>query len=367
MAAILLIFILVKYPSQMFDASADGVLLWFNVVFPSLFPFMVVVNILTEIGTAKHIGKYLEPIMKPLFNVSGAGAFPLIMGILSGYPMGAKIASDLREKNIISQTEAQRIMSFANNSGPLFVIGTVATGMLSMPYAGYLMLLSIFLASITTGIIFRFYKGNTESSTNKHTYTKNKLYNKNLGETVSVSIKNSMDTITIIGGYIILFSVISKALSVTGILSFLSIWVVNLLNLKNSLICEGIITGFIEMTNGSNMLSDISYLSNIMKIATIAGILSFGGLSIFFQTTSITSKTDIKSSVYFVSKIINSFFAFMYCYLLYPLFEDKLSNVVPAFKMYSVSAFNFLIYTILILLILSLVFILTTLIGKRNK
>ena len=63
--------------------------------------------------------------MKPLFNISGEGAFALIMGIISGYPTGAKIATIFRENGTCTKEECERLLSFTNNSGPLFIIGTV--------------------------------------------------------------------------------------------------------------------------------------------------------------------------------------------------------------------------------------------------
>ena len=63
--------------------------------------------------------------MRPIFNVPGEGAFPLIMGIISGYPVGAKIVTNFRKNNICTKEEAERLITFTNNSGPLFIIGTV--------------------------------------------------------------------------------------------------------------------------------------------------------------------------------------------------------------------------------------------------
>ena len=63
--------------------------------------------------------------MRPLFGVPGEGAFALIMGTISGYPMGAKIVADLKEKESVNKVEAERLLAFTNNSGPLFVIGAV--------------------------------------------------------------------------------------------------------------------------------------------------------------------------------------------------------------------------------------------------
>ena len=62
--------------------------------------------------------------MRPIFNIPGEGAFPFVMGIISGYPMGAKIISKFKQQGICTNEEAERMLSFTNNSGPLFIIGT---------------------------------------------------------------------------------------------------------------------------------------------------------------------------------------------------------------------------------------------------
>lgn len=67
--------------------------------------------------------------MRPIFNVPGIGAYAFIMGIISGYPVGAKIVTEFKNNNECSTAEAERLLSFTNNSGPLFIIGTVGVAM----------------------------------------------------------------------------------------------------------------------------------------------------------------------------------------------------------------------------------------------
>ena len=98
--------------------------------------------------------------MKPLFNVSGKGAFPFIMGIISGYPTGAKIVSDFRKNNICTKVECERLLAYTNNSGPLFIIGTVGSSLFLSTEIGILLLITHIFGTLTVGIIFRFYKNN---------------------------------------------------------------------------------------------------------------------------------------------------------------------------------------------------------------
>ena len=60
----------------------------------------------------------------------GPGAFPFIMSVLSGYPMGAKVVGDLKRSGEITLREAKRLMSFCSTSGPAFMAGAVGAGML---------------------------------------------------------------------------------------------------------------------------------------------------------------------------------------------------------------------------------------------
>ena len=109
--------------------------------------------------------------MKPIFNIRGEGSFALIMGWLSGYPVGAKIACNFRKSQVCSKEECERLLSFTNNSGPLFIIGTVGISLYGNYYIGILLMLTHILACITVGIIFRFWKS-TESA-NSNIYSNN--------------------------------------------------------------------------------------------------------------------------------------------------------------------------------------------------
>lgn len=104
------------------------------------------------------MGRALNKIMRPIFNVPGEGSFAFLMGIISGYPTGAKIVSNLKEKKICNTEECERLIAFTNNSGPLFIVGTVGSGLLGNSKIGFLLLFTHILACITVGFLFRFWK-----------------------------------------------------------------------------------------------------------------------------------------------------------------------------------------------------------------
>lgn len=122
---ILFTIFLVLFSNTNLTAAKNGLKLWASSVVPSLFPFFIATELLGNTNIIPLLGRFLKKIMKPVFNVPGEGAFPLIMGVISGYPTGAKIVSNFRKNGTCTKSEAERLLAFTNNSGPLFIIGTV--------------------------------------------------------------------------------------------------------------------------------------------------------------------------------------------------------------------------------------------------
>ena len=85
----------------------------------------------------------------------GIGAYVFIMGLISGYPTGAKIATQFRKNNLITKAESERLITFTNNSGALFIIGTVGITMFGNTTIGILLLITHILGCITVGLLFR--------------------------------------------------------------------------------------------------------------------------------------------------------------------------------------------------------------------
>ena len=83
-------------------------------------------------------------------------------------PVGAKIVANLKSQEVLSLEEAERLITFTNNSGPLFIIGTVGVSLLGDKQLGYILLVSHIISCLIVGIIFRNWK-----KTNKKVSEKN--------------------------------------------------------------------------------------------------------------------------------------------------------------------------------------------------
>ena len=147
------------------SSGQKAVDLCLKVIIPSLLPFFIISRLILNTGAIHIISRLFEPVIKPLFNLPGAAAFPIIAGWFSGYPAGAKYTADLYKKGLLTTTQAERLLCFCNNSGPLFIVGAVGTGYFNSPGLGIILLVCHMLASFTVGILQRFiFKDNSEES-----------------------------------------------------------------------------------------------------------------------------------------------------------------------------------------------------------
>ena len=298
---ILFIFFLIIYSKSNIEAVSNSISLFIEKVFPSLFPFFIATDLLSHTNMLQIFNKLLSPIMKPIFNVSGKGAFPFVMGILSGYPTGAKIVSDFRKRNICTKAECERLLAYTNNSGPLFIVGTVGSSLFFNTEIGYLLFLTHILGMITVGIIFRFYKNNTYRSEN----TLEELDINNFSSIFSDAIFNSFKTLLMIFGFIIIFSIVINILLTSSVF-----------NLINSPWIIGCILSTIEITNGINYLSLIITNNLTINIVLTSFFLGFGGLSVLMQVYSIISKTDLSIKPYICGKLLHGIISSIYTILI---------------------------------------------------
>ena len=307
--ACFLIFALLCFPAEMLAASAEGVQLWLTKVFPSLFPFLVACGILLRIGAAQRMGAALRPLMQPLFHLPGIAAFPFFFGLLSGYPMGAKLTAQLYEQRQLSLADAQQI-------------GTVGVGFFGMPAFGYLLWLSAFLGAVATGILFR----RKKSVPTFHSVSVPSC--QTLAEVLSASVADALRTILLIGGYLILFAVLSAAMEQAGLFSLLS-RLLFFLPLSTETL-RGLCSGILEMTNGAHLLS-LSPDGLRLRLTLVAFLVSFGGLSILGQTFGVLAAMPISKKDYIKGKLINALFSSLSFFLLYPFFYPYAQKEVPVF------------------------------------
>lgn len=388
LCAALFIIALIVFPKTAVSSASKGIHLWLEVVFPSLFPFFVASQLLNRSGFIGFAGIIMEPVMRPIFNIPGCGSFALAMGIVSGYPIGASITSDLKRQELITKTEAERLLTFTNNSGPLFIMGAVAVGMFNMPAAGYLLYISHVAACLTVGFIFRYYKSSEKSTqkpylkmSQKIRFELKKLKNSDISPYTLFGecVKSSISTIFAIGGFIIFFSVLINILISSGF----SGWVcstaptfLSKLGIGPQLL-EGIFCGFFEITTGANLIN-LANADLVIKLCTVSLLIGWAGLSVHAQVLSVINGSDISAKPYILGKALQGVISCVYTFIGYNLFSSLIHKTSSVFanseklfpdnwKSILHSSFHSVLIISVIMLLISVIYICTTAFMSRKN
>ncbi len=345
--AIFITLSLVMFPEHAFEAAVNGLNVWWNVVFPALLPFFICAEILMGLGVVHFMGVLLEPLMRPVFNVPGEGSFVMAMGLASGFPIGSILTTRLREQNMCTKLEGERLMSFTNTADPLFMFGAVAVGMFGNAALGATIAIAHYLSSLSTGLIMRFHGYNQEKPVSSKRsgsiilraltklYEARKKDGRPLGQLMGDAILKSMNTLLLIGGFIILFSVLIKIMEVLGALSLLSAVLFKILapiGIEPGLI-PSLIHGFFEVTLGSQQAGAAPAAVPLIQKTMAAGfIIAWSGLSVHAQVASIISKTDMSIRPFFFARFIHGILAAIYTFLLMKPAQTVFREVsVPVF------------------------------------
>ena len=335
---ILYLFFLVLFTKSNFNAAKKGITLWANNVVPSLFPFFVAVELLKHTNLIYFLSIKLDKYMKPIFNLPGVASFPFVMGLISGYPVGAKIVSDLYSNNLCTQKESERMLAFTNNSGPLFIIGTVGCSFYSNTSIGILLLISHILSSICVGIILGIIS-RIKSATNKFTANSTQSASANnfssllqddiriadLGGILGSAIVSAIKSILMIGGFVTIFSVILSILNSTKILTIISYFISNIFHINPDYIV-GLLTGFLEFTNGLYKISTINNKMLSINLIISSFIIGFGGISVTLQVLNIISKNKLSIKTYIFGKLLHGTISALFTFLILsiPIFSLNL-------------------------------------------
>lgn len=308
---------LVVWPQESMNAAKTGLQLCYNVIIPSLFPFFVLSSLVVDLGLAGYIGRALEKIMRPLFNVPGSCASALALGFIGGYPVGARTAISLYEKGMCSKAEAERLLAFCNNSGPAFILGVVGAGIFSDSRVGVLLYLAHAAASICVGVLFRFYK-KREGAGNQG--GRLSFETQRISVAFTGSIKNSFLSTLNICAFVVFFTVVIRMLTVSGALPALAGGISFLLSPLGftEQWGERLLTGVLEISSGVWSLTGAGSLSGRLSMA--AFMLGWAGLSVHCQVLSFMGGSGLSVRTYLVGKLLHGGLSTLFVSLLTRVF-----------------------------------------------
>ncbi|MBD9069712.1 MAG: transporter [Dorea longicatena] len=289
---LILFFSMLSFPQTVFTGASYGLVLWFRHVLPTLLPYMILINVLICTPALHWICRITSTFLCPLLGTSYYGTFAVLTGFLCGYPMGAKTASDLLDTQKISRSEASYLLSFCNNTSPAFILSYVVAQNMKERNLCIPFFLILTFTPLMLSFIFRLFYRLPESSCSFPQVTPGSFSNPS--ESISDSfldrcILNAFESVTKVGGYMMMFSVLIQLLA-----SVLPNTIFSLL-LYSSL----------EISTGIRLLFS-SALYTTEKIILCAFLTSFGGWCCIAQTYSMISSSQLPILPYITAKLVTA-------------------------------------------------------------
>lgn len=290
---ILILFILTQSDLSLHYAF-HGLTLWYGKMVPTLLPFMIVMGICVRQNITGKMVALFQPILYPLFRCRGEVIYCILVGFLCGFPMGARVSAQMYGRGSISKPEAEYLMAFCNNIGPVYCLSFVVPlmGIQNIP----LFLSIMYGLPILYGLLLRYTLYRKEMNAELIRVHGGNSQREPILQSLNISIQESIQGITMLCGYMIFF---------------------NLLNLLPHMLCPDLqpyMAPILEITGGLGALG-----SQKPMLSLIA--LSFGGLSCLAQTYSSISDTNLSIGNYILHRGILTLLSIpCYYYLLSFLF-----------------------------------------------
>ena len=335
---------MVIYPDAAYDSAVDGLKLWWEVVFPALLPFFIGSEILMGLGVVHFMGVLLEPFMRPLFNVPGVGSFVMAMGLASGYPLGSILTAKLRRDGLCSRAEAERLMSFTNTADPLFMTGAVAVGMFHDIWVGPVIVTAHYVSAVMVGLILGVFgrgrdasapleatRGNIVARAFRAMSQARRKDGRPFGKIMGDAVKESVNSLLMIGGFIILFSVVVRILEMVGVVSAVSsAFTLALEPLGwNVSTVPALTSGLFEITMGTQVASQ-AHAPLVARVMAASAVIAWSGLSVHAQVAAVTQGTDIRMGVYIGARVLHAVLAAVFTAFIMGPGQSAIARVVPA-------------------------------------
>ncbi len=265
-----ILFTFLIHPNIIIVSVNDSLKVFRNSLFSSLFPFLILSDILNYYN-------YFD-FLKKIFKFKHSDI--LLLCAVSGLPSNAKYISNLLENDEIEKEEAQYLISCTFFPNPMYVVSVVGLNMLGNKIIGFVFLIIIYLSNI---IYFIFnYKKFTNDAKIKASKKQSFFH------MIKNSIINNIEILLIILGTLVIFNI---SLNILKYYTNINIILLSLFNL------------FLEMTSGINKISQLS-LNISLKCILVCTSLTFSGISVISQVISIISKYNLNIKFIIKQKIV---------------------------------------------------------------
>lgn len=304
-------FALLYAPAAALAGAKDGLSVCAAIIVPSLFPFLVLSSMATQLGLPRILARYAAPVMQRVFGLSGMAAAPLLLGFLGGYPVGAAAIAELVKRDELSLNEGERLLPVCNNTGPAFIVGVAGTAIFGSGKIGLGLYLCHIIAALLLAVLFRG-KGSETSCAAMDA----PIAVPGFAAVLTGAVKGSVLSCLNICGFVVFFSVLRSLLDALGVFQSLTLFLAQSTNsdigFYRSLLC-----GIMEL--GSGISSMRALAATPRNLALCSFILGFGSLSVHCQTLAAISGTKLKCARHFVGRIGHGIISAILTFLLFTL------------------------------------------------
>lgn len=297
-----LLLYMLLFPKKVLADSLAGLDLWFHTVLPSLLPFMILSNVLIGANVVSQLMRPFSGFFRHVLGLSPEGGYAWLLGLFCGFPMGARLTGDMYRQHRISREEAGYLLTFANQSSPMFLSTYVVLHGLGDSTMTLPVFVIFYASAFLTSLVFRIRsrRFGLPPSKQKKEVPEQTSY----GNLLDTSIMNGFEIITRLGGYIILFSILA------GIV----------LQLPAPLhTAAPFLSGLTEITTGIHTISGTT-LPLQVKFTAIVCCTAFGGFSTVAQTSCMLNGTGLSIFTYLKGKLVNAAVAGLLCLFVFVVF-----------------------------------------------
>lgn len=309
LAYLILIIIVLSQPEATFQYAYQGLYQWAAKMVPTLFPFMMISSVMVYTGMDKELGNMLSIILKKIYHFSSYGLYAIFMGFFCGFPMGAKVVSELYENHKINKEEAQTLLAFCNNIGPAYFMGIIIPILHACGYENTVpFILGMYGIPAIYGILISRMSTKKIGKTDTNYKNTKEIYPANSTMSLPAALKqaciDNTQSLIILGGYI----------------TFTNAFRIFLDFLPFSIPVKGILSSFLEIIGGVQTIYSTTLLTN-QKIFWIMTALCFSGISCLMQTSSFLEKSGLSLMNYLKHKSVITAISVVYYFILTkPLF-----------------------------------------------
>ncbi len=251
-----------------------GISLCLETVIPSLFIFMIFCDLFAGLGSGNILMRPFG-MLASVYRLPKATAPALLLGVIGGYPIGARMAAVMKREGKLDSQQAGRLLTVAYGASPAFMAGAgwyvFGSGKLGLSLWGCQL-----AAGVLTGVILsRFYpRESNECSINRSGEP---------GQFVG-AVVSAVRGMGIICGFVVVFSAVDSYLNLLP--GGIGRW----------------ITAGMEVSVGCSAAKGLPYDA---ALVCVAGCCSLGGVSVWLQNACFLRGSGISMRLFFISRLVH--------------------------------------------------------------